>query len=255
MEETTNLPAVATPQQLVEHAGHAAAACKAIVLQTAVTIQNRKYVKVEGWQAIAIAHGCVASARDVEEIATGWRAIGEVRRMDNGVVIAAAEGFVGKDEPTWSKRAEFACRAMAQTRAISRACRSAFAHVVCLLNAGLETTPAEEMEAVHASLPPRGGSSAPPAAPAPVRTSGGPVISEPMRKRMYAIWKGAGHDDEDVKLWLGQLYGIGSSKEVTKDSYEAICERLKDKTPLTADIPAQAEDEIPETWPEVGSNG
>ena len=34
---------------------------------------------------------------------------------------------------------------MAQTRAISRACRSAFAHVVVMMNAGLSTTPAEEV--------------------------------------------------------------------------------------------------------------
>jgi hypothetical protein len=34
---------------------------------------------------------------------------------------------------------------MAQTRAISRACRSAFAHVVVMMDAGLSTTPAEEV--------------------------------------------------------------------------------------------------------------
>jgi hypothetical protein len=34
---------------------------------------------------------------------------------------------------------------MAQTRAMSRAARSVFAHVVVLMDAGLETTPAEEM--------------------------------------------------------------------------------------------------------------
>jgi hypothetical protein len=35
---------------------------------------------------------------------------------------------------------------MAQTRAMSRAARSVFAHVVVLMDAGLETTPMEEME-------------------------------------------------------------------------------------------------------------
>jgi hypothetical protein len=34
---------------------------------------------------------------------------------------------------------------MAQTRAMSRAARSAFAHVVTLMDAGLATTPAEEV--------------------------------------------------------------------------------------------------------------
>ena len=119
--------------------------CKQIVVATAIEIQHRKYVRVEGWQAIAVAHGCMASARDVERIEGGFRAIGEVRRGTDGMVLSAAEGFVGDDEDTWGKRPEYAKRAMAQTRAISRACRSAFAHVVVMMNAGLETTPAEEV--------------------------------------------------------------------------------------------------------------
>lgn len=134
-----------TPAELVGEAGNVASACKAIVASTAQAIQGKKYVRVEGWQAIAIAHGCVASSRDVERTDTGYRAIGEIRRRDTGAVIATAEGFVGDDEPTWSGRHEYARRAMAQTRAISRACRSAFAHVVVMMAAGLETTPAEEM--------------------------------------------------------------------------------------------------------------
>ena len=132
-----------------------AGVCKDIVHQTAQTIGGRKYVRVEGWQAIATAHGCVASARDVEKIEGGWRAIGEVRRMDTGSVIATAEGFLGTDEPVWAKRPEYAKRAMAQTRAISRACRSAFAHVVVLIGGGLETTPAEEVPAEGFSDGPR----------------------------------------------------------------------------------------------------
>jgi hypothetical protein len=139
---------LATTNHQLQHyrqATDVAGVCREVVLKTARQIQGRKYVQVEGWQSIATAHGCVASARDVERIEGGFRAIGEVRRMDTGAVIATAEGFVGDDEPTWAKRAEYARRAMAQTRAISRACRSAFAHVVVLMDAGLSTTPAEEV--------------------------------------------------------------------------------------------------------------
>jgi hypothetical protein len=75
--------------------------------------------------------------------------------MDTGSVIATAEGFIGTDEPVWAKRPEYAKRAMAQTRAISRACRSAFAHVVVLIGGGLETTPAEEVPAEGFSDNPR----------------------------------------------------------------------------------------------------
>lgn len=133
----------------------AANLCKDIVLATSVTIQRRQYVPVEGWQAIAIAHGCAAASRGVERVDGGIRAVGEVRRMSDGQLISTAEGFVGEDEVVWfggqidnksyPKRAEYAIRAMAQTRAISRACRSAFAHVVVMMNKGLATTPAEEV--------------------------------------------------------------------------------------------------------------
>lgn len=135
----------------------AADLCREIVVAASSTIQKRRYVSVEGWQAIARAHGCAAGARDVERIEGGVRAIGEVRDILTGQLIATAEGFVGEDEPTWYgggtdkwgkpmlKRPDYAIRAMAQTRAMSRACRSAFAHVVVMMNAGLSTTPAEEV--------------------------------------------------------------------------------------------------------------
>ena len=163
----------------------AADLCKQMVVAAATTIQGRKFVNVEGWQAIAIAHGCAAGARDVERVEGGVRAIGEVRRMSDGAVISTAEGFVGEDEPTWfggevqtrngkkvlPKRADYAIRAMAQTRAISRACRSAFAHVVVMMNAGLSTTPAEEV--------PDGGFQEAEYTPAP---SPAPAKQEPRRE-------------------------------------------------------------------------
>jgi len=148
------------PQRMIRQATDIAGLCKEIVLKTSMEIQGKKYVRVEGWQSIATAHGCCAAARDVEKVEGGFRAIAEIRRIDNGTVIATAEGFVGEDEPTWfggevtnrdgskkvlPKRPDYAIRAMAQTRAISRACRTVFAHVVVMMDAGLSTTPAEEV--------------------------------------------------------------------------------------------------------------
>jgi hypothetical protein len=122
-----------------------AGACKEIVTRTSIKIQNRKYVPVEGWMAIATAHGCNLSATDVKQVDGGLSARGIVRRISDGRILGEAEGFVGEDEKTWASRPLFARRAMAQTRAMSRAARSVFAHVVVLMDAGLETTPAEEM--------------------------------------------------------------------------------------------------------------
>lgn len=166
MSETTAALAVIDGEAKKAHAGvlmrqatDVAGVCREIVTRTARNIEGRKYVQVEGWQSIAVAYGCVASARDVERVPGGVRAVGEVRRMSDGAVVASAEGFVGEDEPVWfggqtrngktlPKRPDFAIRAMAQTRAISRACRSAFAFVVTMIDGSLSTTPAEEMEGV-----------------------------------------------------------------------------------------------------------
>ena len=134
-------------QNYMRQATDVAGVCRAIVIETAQQIGkgDKKYVRVEGWQSIAVAHGCVASARDVERLEDGYRCIGEVKRMDNGQVISQAEGFLGDDEPMWASRPTYAKRAMVQTRAISRACRSAFAHIVVLIDSRLSTTPAEEV--------------------------------------------------------------------------------------------------------------
>ena len=151
---TTEIATIETTA-LVSHraATNAAGLCRELVVQTAMKIQGRRYVQVEGWQAIANAFGCVASARNVERVEGGFRATGQVIRVADGTVIAEAEGFVGDDEKTWASRPVFARRAMAQTRAMSRACRSAFSFVVTLMDAGLETTPAEEMAAVLEAAP------------------------------------------------------------------------------------------------------
>ena len=47
--------------------------CKQAVLKASVTISGKKYIQVEGWQTIAMAHGCILSARDVEKVDSGIR--------------------------------------------------------------------------------------------------------------------------------------------------------------------------------------
>ena len=184
MESTQLAVSSGTQHQIGWHrqATDVAGLCKGIVLKTAQNIQGRKYVRVEGWQSIANAFGCVASAKDIQRTETGYRAVGEVRRMDTGAVICEAEGFVGDDERTWAKRDEYAKRAMAQTRAISRACRSAFAFVVTMMDAGLETTPAEEVpNEGFADAAPRSVSYSRPSAPAPRTTDEDVIDVEPVR--------------------------------------------------------------------------
>ena len=122
--------------------------CRDIVSKTAVPIQGKSYVQVEGWQSIASAHGCGAGSEApvyIDGPDKGYQAKGYITHIATGNVISTAFGFVGDDEVAWANRPAYARQAMAQTRAISRACRSAFAHVVVMMNAGLEVTPAEEV--------------------------------------------------------------------------------------------------------------
>lgn len=121
---------------------------RALVLGKAVQIGPRKYIPVDAYQAVANAMGCVASARDVRRVEGGYTAIGEVKRLSDGAVLAEGEGFVGDDEPKWKNGPEYARRSMVQTRAIGRACRAAFAFVVPMIDLGLSSTPSEEMEGI-----------------------------------------------------------------------------------------------------------
>jgi len=52
------------------------------------------------------------------------------------------------------------------------------------------------------------------------------VISEPQRKRLFAISKKAGLPEEDIKAFL-LTFGFTSSKEITKDKYEEICTHIE----------------------------
>ena len=136
-----------SPNELMRLYQSRAESCREIIRQTAQNIGGRDHIRVEGWQALAAVSGCTVSIALVESVEGGVRSVAEVKRQSDGTVLASAEGFVGDDETTWKSRKLFARRAMAQTRATSRACRVAFSHLVVLLkDPNLSTTPAEEMD-------------------------------------------------------------------------------------------------------------
>ena len=56
-------------------------------------------------------------------------------------------------------------------------------------------------------------------------------ITEAQRKRPFGIFRQSGHTKEQVSAWLASG-GIESSKQITQNEYEAICERLADPRPL-----------------------
>jgi hypothetical protein len=51
----------------------------------------------------------------------------------------------------------------------------------------------------------------------------GESISEAQRKRLFAIYKGAGKTDDDVKIYLHENFKVDSTKDILKKDYETIC--------------------------------
>ena len=196
-----------SPQALMRRATDVAGICREIVLKTAVTIQGRKFVRVEGWESIAIAHGCFAGAENAERVYDdqgnhiGYKAKGVLRNA-HGDIIATGEGFVGFDEhdrkgnPTWKGRDEYAGRAMAQTRAISRTCRGVFAHVIVLIDSGLSTTPAEEV--------PDGGFDD------SVRADKAKPVRQPPERPRTSAKPAATATEEQKARWLALLKPLGN---------------------------------------------
>lgn len=55
------------------------------------------------------------------------------------------------------------------------------------------------------------------------------IITEPQRKRFFALWKGAGKTEEQVKAKLQEVNGSESSKDIPKAHYEALCKWAESK--------------------------
>lgn len=119
--------------------------CKDIVLKSSCDIQGKRYVKVEGWQAIAATFGTTPEVVEggVTFHEDGVMAEVVLKRDSDQTIISRAYGFVGyKEDPEAEK---YAIIGKAQTRAVARVCRHKFSFVVVLIDPYLETTPADEV--------------------------------------------------------------------------------------------------------------
>lgn len=204
---------------------------RTVVLNCTVSIQGRKYLTVAGYQAVANAFGCVASARDVLRVEGGWQATGEVRRMSDGMVLSTGVGFLGDDEAMWKTRPQFSKMAMAQTRACGRALRAAFAFMAPVIDGNLQTTPAEEMELVEGSTTPpaptgtaglkerlRAPPASPPRAPAPHNPTTGEVVASHDRTASFGFGKGKGVPLAELEESALKWYGDCLNRDLADES-------------------------------------
>jgi hypothetical protein len=117
-----------------------------------VNIRGRKYVKVEGWELVGAMKSVFASIvwTRPNEANDGYVARAEARWLDDrfadGRLVGAGEAECSRQEEKWKDREPYAIRAMAQTRAISRALRGPLGPVFVL--ADYEMVGAEEMPVV-----------------------------------------------------------------------------------------------------------
>ena len=223
---------VDNPAAVVSKAQATANACKAIVVQCSMQLQGRRYIKAEGWQALAAACGYSPRIESVEELQNGdIKAVCSLVRLSDGCVVAQSEGYLGVDEGMWSRRPRYARRAMAQTRATSRACRSALAWIVPLLDAGLETTPAEEIpqaEIETRSMPVQTSDPKPEVPEAGLQHR---CSEQTMQKIIGLISRakneGVITDAEVFRSEMRKTYGVKSAKELTEQQAEEVLDSLQ----------------------------
>lgn len=257
------------PAKVLADAKRACTALMEVVSQKKkpVIMNGEQYLEFEDWQTVAKFYGVTAKVTETKIIhignVMGFEATAEAIRMSDGLAISAATAMCLNDEDKWSTRAKyeyvqgnrvkvgdvavplFQLRSMAQTRACAKALRNVLAWVVVL--AGFKPTPAEEMSGMETPPPVKITPvvTKPPVQEAPQDDSEhiwngqppadqkprGPVISDPQRKRLYAIAMGAGMSKETFHTWI-KKQGYESSKDVTKDDYERVCSEAETYNPV-----------------------
>jgi hypothetical protein len=207
-----------SPERELEGAEKAAAALRDRVFKAVppAKIQGRQYPLVEHWQTIASFYGVVVKVSSTQFVqygdAIGWEATAEAIRASDGMVLSRAEAMCMSDEPRWQGRPHHQMRAMAQTRAISRALRNIFARVMVL--AGVEPTPAEDDFADEPR--PRRVRQEP---ETPQQQTG--TISEKQQKLFWARVREAGLGHEQVKELLAK-HGWNSTSEIPKAKFDEV---------------------------------
>jgi hypothetical protein len=134
--------------QLVQSASALASTLRDIINDRGLYkhIQGRDYVMCEGWTTLATLCGLMPREVACERDETGaYVAVVSLVRIADGVELTRASAECGGDgDELWQKRAAYARRSMAITRATGKVCRISLSWVMNL--AGFQPTPLEEME-------------------------------------------------------------------------------------------------------------
>jgi hypothetical protein len=168
--QSLTLFGTADPLLVIGKASRVALALAQVIKQQLLYTQigTKEYVHVEGWTLLGSMLGVTPQIEWTRKLENGWEARAIAVYNGTGATVGAGEAQCLYTEAKWKNRDDFALRAMAQTRAVSRALRGPLGFVVVL--AGFAATPADEMDSVGtgtAPPPPLTPRANPPIAPSP----------------------------------------------------------------------------------------
>jgi hypothetical protein len=243
--DTYGLTLIRNPEHVIEQALIAGKALQRVVEANNWSIRlggTNPHLKIEGAEFLGQQYG--VTARIVSGMtqyielgeARGWTA--EAETVDwSGRVRTRASAMCLSDEDNWSLRKKyegrgenrkqatgddgrplfvptplFQLRSMAETRACSKAFRLLFGWIYTLH--GFEATGAEEMVEHQRIRQPQ------------AKQTDGNKITDPMRKRLWAIGKDGGKTNEDIAAVV-RRHGFDSTNDITRDKYEEIVAELQ----------------------------
>jgi len=210
-----------------------------------------KHLQVEGWQMCGAMYRVTTRSvetrlLDMGNGVRGFESVAEAVYVPTGTVIGRADAMCLSDEENWGLRPKYEwidgkktqvalvpvplqqLRSMAQTRAQSKALASIFKWVAKI--GGFSGTPAEEMTGHEQGGDPGPGGpggGGEPRQPQKKQPAGGDeVISEAQGKRLYALARQAGLDEEGYRKFLAR-FGYQRTAEVKRSEYERLCAEVQ----------------------------
>jgi hypothetical protein len=177
MATQTELPNSAQLHETIARATDMARSLADIITANnlAVQIGQGKHIRVEAWQTVGRFVGYVARSRELPHDGPGRKALAEIVRLSDGMVVSTATHECGTEgDDVWANRPPNMQASMAQTRAVGKAFRNVLSWIVVL--AGYEPTPYEEMPRdaglIQHQAPTRSGPQSSPTAPRGTRDGG-----------------------------------------------------------------------------------
>jgi hypothetical protein len=133
------------PSEVIRKATETAKVLADVVRKQKLSLKigDSEHVRIEGWTLLGSMLGVHPFCEWTRELDNGWEAR-VIARTRDGAVVGSGESECLRSERLWATRDDFALRAMAQTRATSRALRQPLGFVMKL--AGFEPVAAEELD-------------------------------------------------------------------------------------------------------------